>query len=652
MDDLPKLPGNDFANRLRQKHHIPQCFKYLNGYPIPMKPICGLGGEQLNEDSIYYCTDETDSVLYDPILTYGRLRKLPVKPYRPHFVLYDQKTLKFNAFFRQAVPESPKETFRIRYVNILYFLEDDTMTVLEPVIENCGYPQGRLVRRGRILKSCLGEAYSWKDLNIGIDLEIHGYVFHITDCDPFTKEFLLSNGIELNEMEFPPPDPAMNERSISERQSFKHHKMYPVPQDKLRKYLEYQGKVLHFDCLLDEPDQPGGERMTYKLFYFLEDDTVSIKELKENQEGRDYFPMLLRKQKLPKNWKDVPVTYPSICMELSDQEVSEYYSPRNLLVGGTIFVFGRKFLLLDCDHFTRCYYERMLKIIQPDAVQLGSPERRTPRKELPTYLGLGTPEDSIASHHSLVPKSPRKDVVTYLVNMNKFLRYGCVLDNAHPEDSIRRFVLSLSLADGTITIMESTIRNSGIRGGRFLSPKKVWKPDCNPDAPEYYTAKDFFIGAIIIVYSHRFRIVSTDLYVYRYMQAHPEMFASNAIETVRNYLLGEGHLKDDLRQAIEDDCQLYGPPPAPEPNDDKGVGEVDKRLQDFKLNESKPECTPLPPVAMIPADTHPCPSPIIPDEEIKKTYHSHEHMDLALQGQIEGEDVVKVGKSVRFEDGC
>lgn len=46
--------------------------------------------------------------------------------------------------------------------------------------------------------------------------------------------------------------------------------------------------------------------MTYKLFYYLEDDTVSIKELKENQEGRDYFPMLLRKQKLPKNWKENP----------------------------------------------------------------------------------------------------------------------------------------------------------------------------------------------------------------------------------------------------------------------------------------------------------------------------------------------------------
>ncbi|XP_055637635.1 EF-hand domain-containing protein 1-like [Toxorhynchites rutilus septentrionalis] len=647
MEGLPKLPGYDFANRFRRKHHVPQSFKYINGYPVPEKPICGLGGEQLNEDSIYYCTDENDSVLYDPILTYGRVQKLPVDPFRPHFVLFDQKTLKFYAFFRQAVCESPRETFRIRYVNILYFLEDDTMTVLEPVIENCGYPQGRLVRRGKISKNCRGDTYSWKDLNIGIDLEIHGYVFHITDCDPFTKEFLLSNGIELNEMELPPPDPAMNERSISARQSFKHHKMYPVQEDKLRKYLEYQGKVLHFDCLLDEPDQPGGEKMTYKLFYFLEDDTVSIKELKENQEGRDYFPMLLRKQKLPKNWKDKPVTYPSICMEQSDHEVSEYYSPKDLLVGGTIFVYGRKFLLLGCDRFTRNYYERILKIVQPDAVRMDSPEPRARRTALPIYLGLGTPEDSIASHHNLVPKHPRKDLVTYLINMNKYLRYGCILDSAHPEDSIRRFVLSLSLADGTISIMESKIRNSGIRGGRFLSPTKVWKPDCDPNAPEYYTARDFYIDTIITVHSHRFKIISADLYVYRYMQAHPEMFAPNAIETVRAYLLSQGHLKEDLQKAIAEDRERFGCPEVQ--TEESGVGEVDKRLQGFSMDEKEQKEKPRPTVH---SETHDCPSPVIPDEEIKKTYHSNEGQELHHQGQIEGEDVVKVGKSVRFEDCC
>ncbi|XP_058119809.1 EF-hand domain-containing protein 1-like [Anopheles ziemanni] len=679
MEGLPKLPGNDFANRLRQKHHVPQSFKYINGYPIPVRPECGLGGERLHEDSIQFSEVSgggNDTVLYDPILTYGRVRHLPVKPYRPHFVLYDQKTLKFSAFFRQAVPESPHETFRIRYVNILYFLEDDTLTVLEPAIENCGYPQGRLVRRGRKLKNAeLGEFYCWKDLNIGIDVEMHGYVFHITDCDAYTKEFLLSNGIELNEIELLPPDPAMNERSISQRQSFRHHKMYPVPDDKLRKYLEYQGKVLHFDCVLDERDREGGELMTYKLFYYLEDDTVSIKELKENQEGRDYFPMLLRKQKLPKNWKENPVSHPSIFLEKTDHEVSEYYSPKDLIVGSTIFVYGRKFLLLDCDGFTRCYFEKALKIIQPDRVQLSASPKRSPRLKIPTYLGIGTPEDSLASHHSLVPKSPKKDVVTYLVNVNKFLRYGCVLDTAHPEDQVRRFVLSLSLADGTIGIMESSIDNSGIRGGRFLSPRKIWLPGCDPNEPDYYTAKDLYIGATIVVFSHRFKIVSADLYVYRYMQAHPEMFSSQTIESVRNYMLAEGHLREDLQQATDEAYRNM----APEGPEGEPMDEVQKRLSGFKVDGGRAGTPELVCAAGSPGPQyekthvcggqaeHPCPHPTIPDEEIRKAYHTNEPEDLAIQSYRVPENYpsspspprspmleVQGGgkKTVRFQDDC
>ncbi|KFB35394.1 hypothetical protein ZHAS_00002020 [Anopheles sinensis] len=568
MEGLPKLPGNDFANRLRQKHHVPQSFKYINGYPIPVRPECGLGGERLHEDSIQFSevsAGGNDTVLYDPILTYGRVHHLPVKPYRPHFVLYDQKTLKFSAFFRQAVPESPHETFRIRYVNILYFLEDDTLTVLEPAIENCGYPQGRLVRRGRKLKNAeRGEFYCWKDLNIGIDVEMHGYVFHITDCDAYTKEFLLSNGIELNEIELLPPDPAMNERSISQRQSFRHHKMYPVPDDKLRKYLEYQGKVLHFDCVLDERDREGGELMTYKLFYYLEDDTVSIKELKENQEGRDYFPMLLRKQKLPKNWKE-----------------------------------------------------------NPEKVKLNLP-----------------PFSSVTS-------------IDFLEKLT-----------------------TLSLADGTISIMESSIDNSGIRGGRFLSPRKIWLPGCDPNEPDYYTAKDLYIGATIVVFSHRFKIVSADLYVYRYMQAHPEMFSSQTIESVRNYMLAEGHLKEDLQQATDEAYRKI----APEGPEGEPLDEVQKRLSGFKVDDAragmppKLVCSggsPMPqhekPYVAGDQVEHPCPHPTIPDEEIRKAYHTNEPEELAIQSYHVPEnypsspspprspllDAQGGGKkTVRFQDDC
>lgn len=161
--------------------------------------------------------------------------------------------------------------------------------------------------------------------------------------------------------------------------------------------------------------------MTYKIFYFLEDDTVSIKELKDNLEGRDKFPMLLRRSKLPRNWKRQPVTFPNLYLEVTDDEVSEYYQPKDFRIGDTIFVFGRKFLLLDCDKFTRKYYENFLKSPQGLKREIRFPFKPTPQKPLPDYIGLGTPEDSLASCFSLVPKPPKKDVIRYLVNSNKVI---------------------------------------------------------------------------------------------------------------------------------------------------------------------------------------------------------------------------------------
>lgn len=65
---------------------------------------------------------------------------------------------------------SPDEHFRIRYVNIIYFLEDDTISVIEPPVDNAGFLQGKLVSRGKIAKNVKGDTLYWKDLNVGIDV--------------------------------------------------------------------------------------------------------------------------------------------------------------------------------------------------------------------------------------------------------------------------------------------------------------------------------------------------------------------------------------------------------------------------------------------------------------------------------------------------
>lgn len=68
-----------------------------------------------------------------------------------------------------------------------------------------------------------------------------GIVFHIVDCDLFTKEFLLSQGVELNDSECLPPDPYMQMRQA--RINFQTRKT-PLVDDKLRRFLEFDGRFL------------------------------------------------------------------------------------------------------------------------------------------------------------------------------------------------------------------------------------------------------------------------------------------------------------------------------------------------------------------------------------------------------------------------
>lgn len=94
--------------------------------------------------------------------------------------------LLFNAFFKQTVHESSKEYYRVRDVKIYYYLEDDSISVVEPRVENSGIPQGKLIKRQRLPKNDLGNFWHWKDLNVGMNMTIYGKAFHLYDCDKFT----------------------------------------------------------------------------------------------------------------------------------------------------------------------------------------------------------------------------------------------------------------------------------------------------------------------------------------------------------------------------------------------------------------------------------------------------------------------------------
>jgi hypothetical protein len=84
------------------------------------------------------------------------------------------------------------------------------------------------------------------------------------------------------------------------------------PNDGLKKYLDNDRKVLSFKLLWNDTTLEGGFNY-FTLNYFLADDTVEVKELRFQNSGRDPFPLLLRKQKLPK--KAINTVYPGMSLK-------------------------------------------------------------------------------------------------------------------------------------------------------------------------------------------------------------------------------------------------------------------------------------------------------------------------------------------------
>lgn len=69
-------------------------------------------------------------------------------------------------------------------------------------------------------------------------------------------------------------------------------------------YFDLQ--VLRFYCVWDDRDSMFGEMRPFVLHFFLVDDTVEIREVHKANDGHDPFPVLVRRQRLPKDRDNIP----------------------------------------------------------------------------------------------------------------------------------------------------------------------------------------------------------------------------------------------------------------------------------------------------------------------------------------------------------
>jgi len=222
-------------------------------------------------------------------------------PVAPAWLAFDRQVLCFNAYFQESVTERRDEQSRIRLVKIYFYLEDDTIQIVEPVVPNSCLPQGTLVRRHRIAKPAPNDDqfFTVDDFNVGHEVTIYGRAFVLFTCDAFTKSFLTKMGVRVGEDLTPPVDSYSSTRkALSESmQAFKPFEKH----DTLGQFLSNDRKVLRFYCVWDDTESSFGDRRYLVLLYYLADDTISIHEVLAPNSGRDTVPAFLHRQKLPKD---------------------------------------------------------------------------------------------------------------------------------------------------------------------------------------------------------------------------------------------------------------------------------------------------------------------------------------------------------------
>lgn len=66
----------------------------------------------------------------------------------------------------------------------------------------------------------------------------------------------------------------------------------------------YPPQVLRFYAMWDDTKSMFGENRPYIIHYYLADDTVEVREVHKPNDGRDPFPVLIKRQRLPKTFVD------------------------------------------------------------------------------------------------------------------------------------------------------------------------------------------------------------------------------------------------------------------------------------------------------------------------------------------------------------
>eukprot|EP01116_Phalansterium_solitarium_P009859 TRINITY_DN241_c0_g1_i3.p1 TRINITY_DN241_c0_g1~~TRINITY_DN241_c0_g1_i3.p1 ORF type:complete len:559 (-),score=209.98 TRINITY_DN241_c0_g1_i3:364-2040(-) len=480
---IPFLPGHSsLFDQPKTNFSRPHALGFRNGVPVYNEEKPGIGGSML--------------------ATQTKLRTNTARKFPPELVA-QKKALKFEAHFEEDVPQSTFEKRRVRHVLIFFHFEDGSINVLEPKVANSGMAQGSLIRRHKIPKgdASADEFYGVDDFRIGDSIQLYGKTFNITNADEDSKIILRELGYDVpSEAAGEAPSDLYTTQRQQREKSQREVKLTPKKPDALKQFLENDKRVLRFFCYWQDRGNAYGEVRKFQLHFFLSDDSLQIVEQLKPNAGFDPFPVFLRRSKPPASFGDV----------------------NQIRIGSAVEVHARTFIVYDLDEFTKDYFRKNHGVTDFTPVKLDEPQEAAPVVAPITDPAL-----------FLIPKPAKKNFQKLLDNDRKILRFAAGLVSDKPEDRDRSFVVSFYLADDTLSIYEPPQRNSGVLGGKFLERRQAQKPSAGGGN---YRESDFYVGAVIEVFRHRFLLRNADDYAFNYMEANTDAFPASDIDNIQKKL--------------------------------------------------------------------------------------------------------------------
>lgn len=227
FNDLPNLPGvrrdiSQINPKLYSQFRASRSHELL---PTPGSPGFGIAEEEglPEEDSLLsYFEDPSKAGQFSRILSpfpsdgsayndisgryslvsqrKDRVLKTRTLPYSstdnlPLYVRQGSRVCRFLAYFYE--PATEVTDTRCRKVEIKVYLEDNSIEIIEPRIENSGSVQGKFLKRHQIFKPMARitaterkQIYTIHDMKAGAELDMYNRIYVVVDCDKATREYL------------------------------------------------------------------------------------------------------------------------------------------------------------------------------------------------------------------------------------------------------------------------------------------------------------------------------------------------------------------------------------------------------------------------------------------------------------------------------